>query len=141
MGAIALIGRHFRVFLLLFLFCLFVCLLVCLARASSNSLCVAATTPGQGDRDRETQRQSERKRENDQRFEDSWNDQEQCKCAILGLLFLVLWWVLFLKQKVQRREMWTRPTTALSDGSKENPREAVLWRWRWQVKVVSKLRD
>jgi len=71
------------------------------------------------------QRQSESKRErtNDDIFEDSSNDQEQCKRAILGSLFLVLWWVLFLKQKVQRREMWTRPTTALSDGSKENPRE------------------
>ncbi len=143
MGGIALIGRHFRVFLLLFLFCLFVCLFACLARASSISLCVAATTPGQGDRDRDTQRQSESKseRENDESFEDSWNGQEQCKWAILGLLFLVLWWVLFLKQKVQRREMWTRPTTALSDGSKENPREVALWRWRWQVKFVSKLRD
>jgi hypothetical protein len=48
-GAIALIGRHFRVFLLPFVFGLF----VCLAQASSLSLCVAATTPGHGDRDRE----------------------------------------------------------------------------------------
>jgi hypothetical protein len=95
-----------------------------------------ARRPGQRDRDK-----SESKRENDESFEDSWNDQEQCKCAILGLLFLFLWWVLFLKQIVQRREMWTRPTTALSDGSKENPREVALWRWRWHLKFVSKLRD
>ncbi len=141
MGAIALIGRHFRVFLLLFLVCLFVCLsgsgFFCFALCCSND--TRARRPGQTDR--QTDRQSESKRENDESFEDSWNNQEQPKCAILGLLFLVLWWVLFLKQKVQRREMWTRPTTPLSDGSKENPREVALWRWRWQVKFVSKLRD
>jgi hypothetical protein len=43
------------------------------------------------------QTQSESHRENDESFEDSWNEQVLFKCAILGLLFLILWWVLFLK--------------------------------------------